>query len=111
MVFVILNVATHPNLKGNSFYGLAIGLTVMAGLIVEGDGDDDDHGGGDPPDDGDDENDAATTTTPKKRKKRCENHAKQCENAVQNGPNNPKTIWKRPESDPKNIRQISCLKR
>ena len=30
LVFVILNVATHPNLKGNSFYGLAIGLTVMA---------------------------------------------------------------------------------
>ena len=29
LVFVILNVATHPNLDGNSFYGFAIGLTVI----------------------------------------------------------------------------------
>ena len=36
LVFVILNVATHPNLKGNSFYGLAIGLTVMAGIFSVG---------------------------------------------------------------------------
>tara|TARA_B100000963_G_C22636271_1_gene677809 strand:+ start:3925 stop:4545 length:621 start_codon:yes stop_codon:yes gene_type:complete len=36
LVFVILNVATHPTLKGNSFYGLAIGLTVMAGIFSVG---------------------------------------------------------------------------
>ena len=36
LVFVILNVATHPNLKENSFYGLAIGLTVMAGIFSVG---------------------------------------------------------------------------
>ena len=36
LVFVILNVATHPNLIGNSFYGLAIGLTVMAGIFSVG---------------------------------------------------------------------------
>ena len=36
LVFVILNVAKHPNLKGNSFYGLAIGLTVMAGIFSVG---------------------------------------------------------------------------
>ena len=36
LVFVILNLATHPNLKGNSFYGLAIGLTVMAGIFSVG---------------------------------------------------------------------------
>ena len=36
LVFVILNVATHPNLKGNSFYGIAIGLTVMAGIYSVG---------------------------------------------------------------------------
>lgn len=36
LVFVILNVATHPNLKGNSFYGLAIGLTVMTGIFSVG---------------------------------------------------------------------------
>ena len=36
LVFVILNVATHPNLDGNSFYGLAIGLTVMAGAYSVG---------------------------------------------------------------------------
>ena len=36
LVFVILNVATHPNLEGNSFYGLAIGLTVMTGAYCVG---------------------------------------------------------------------------
>jgi aquaporin Z len=36
LVFVILNVATHPNLDGNSFYGFAIGLTVMAGAFCVG---------------------------------------------------------------------------
>ena len=36
LVYVILNVATHPNLKGNSFYGLSIGLTVMAGAFSVG---------------------------------------------------------------------------
>ncbi len=36
LVFVILNVATHPNLKDNSFYGFAIGLTVMAGAFSVG---------------------------------------------------------------------------
>ena len=36
LVFVILNVATHPNLEGNSFYGFAIGLTVMAGAFCVG---------------------------------------------------------------------------
>ena len=36
LVFVILNVATHPNLEDNSFYGFAIGLTVMAGAFSVG---------------------------------------------------------------------------
>ena len=36
LVLVILNVACHPNLKGNSFYGIAIGLTVMAGAYSVG---------------------------------------------------------------------------
>jgi aquaporin Z len=36
LVFVILNVATHPNLEGNSFYGFAIGLTVMTGAYCVG---------------------------------------------------------------------------
>lgn len=36
LVFVILNVAKHPNLDGNSFYGFAIGLTVMAGAFCVG---------------------------------------------------------------------------
>ena len=36
LVFVILNVATHPNLDGNSFYGFAIGFTVMAGAFCVG---------------------------------------------------------------------------
>ena len=36
LVFVILNVATHPDLEGNSFYGFAIGLTVMTGAYCVG---------------------------------------------------------------------------
>ena len=36
LVFVILNVATHPNLDGNSFDGFAIGLPVMAGAFCVG---------------------------------------------------------------------------
>ena len=36
LVYVILNVATHPNLEGNSFYGFAIGLTVMTGAYCVG---------------------------------------------------------------------------
>ena len=36
LVFVILNVATHPNLEGNSFYGFAIGFTVMTGAYCVG---------------------------------------------------------------------------
>ena len=36
LVLVILNVACHPKLKDNSFYGLAIGLTVMAGAYSVG---------------------------------------------------------------------------
>ena len=36
LVLVILNVACHPKLKGNSFYGFAIGLTVMGGAYSVG---------------------------------------------------------------------------
>ena len=36
LVFVILNVALNKNLKGNQFYGLAIGLTVTAGAFSVG---------------------------------------------------------------------------
>ena len=36
LVFVILNVAVNKNLKGNQFYGLAIGLTVTAGAFAVG---------------------------------------------------------------------------
>ena len=36
LVYIILNVATHPNLEGNSFYGFAIGLTVMTGAYCVG---------------------------------------------------------------------------
>ena len=36
LVLVILNVACHPRLRDNSFYGLAIGLTVMAGAYSVG---------------------------------------------------------------------------
>ena len=37
LVFVILNVATHPDTKNNQYYGLAIGLTVAAGAFSVGD--------------------------------------------------------------------------
>jgi aquaporin Z len=37
LVFVVLNVATAKGTVGNSFYGLAIGLTVMAGAFAVGD--------------------------------------------------------------------------
>lgn len=33
---VILNVATSPRTEGNSYYGLAIGFTVMAGVLAVG---------------------------------------------------------------------------
>ena len=36
LVFVILNVACHPAIKDNSFYGIAIGLTVMTGAFCVG---------------------------------------------------------------------------
>ena len=36
LVFVILNVATSPEVKGNSYFGLAIGLTVTAGAWCVG---------------------------------------------------------------------------
>ena len=37
LVWVVLNVATSKDHEGNSFYGLAIGLTVMAGAFAVGD--------------------------------------------------------------------------
>ena len=37
LVFVILNVALNESLKGNQFYGLAIGLTVTTGAFSVGD--------------------------------------------------------------------------
>jgi aquaporin Z len=37
LVFVVLNVATAKGTVGNSFYGLAIGMTVMAGAFAVGD--------------------------------------------------------------------------
>ena len=37
LVFVILNVALNKRLEGNQFYGLAIGLTVTAGIFSVGD--------------------------------------------------------------------------
>jgi aquaporin Z len=36
LVFVVLNVATAKGTSGNSFYGLAIGFTVMAGAFAVG---------------------------------------------------------------------------
>jgi len=36
LVFVVLNVATARGTSGNSFYGLAIGFTVMTGAIAVG---------------------------------------------------------------------------
>jgi aquaporin Z len=37
LAFVVLNVATAKGTSGNSFYGLAIGMTVMAGAFAVGD--------------------------------------------------------------------------
>ena len=37
LAYVVLNVATSKNTAGNSFYGLAIGLTVMTGAFAVGD--------------------------------------------------------------------------
>ncbi len=34
--WVVLNTATHKNTAGNSFYGIAIGTTVMAGALTVG---------------------------------------------------------------------------
>jgi aquaporin Z len=36
LAWVVLNVATHKGTAGNSFYGLAIGTTVMTGAIAVG---------------------------------------------------------------------------
>jgi aquaporin Z len=36
LAFVVLNVATSKGTAGNSFYGLAIGMTVMAGAFAVG---------------------------------------------------------------------------
>jgi aquaporin Z len=36
LAYVILNVATAPSLDGNTFYGLAIGLTVLTGIMSVG---------------------------------------------------------------------------
>lgn len=36
LVLVILNVARHPEIDGNQFYGFAIGLTVMVGAFAVG---------------------------------------------------------------------------
>ena len=36
LVLVVLNVATAPTTAGNSYYGLAIGFTVLAGAFVAG---------------------------------------------------------------------------
>lgn len=37
LVYVVLNVATAKGTTGNSYYGLAIGMTVMAGAFAVGD--------------------------------------------------------------------------
>jgi aquaporin Z len=37
LVYVVLNVATSKGTEGNSFYGLAIGMTVMTGAFAVGD--------------------------------------------------------------------------
>ena len=36
LCLVVLNTATHPKTKGNSYYGLAIGFTVLVGAIAGG---------------------------------------------------------------------------
>ena len=37
LAYVVLNAATAEGTSGNSFYGLAIGMTVMAGAFAVGD--------------------------------------------------------------------------
>jgi aquaporin Z len=37
LVYVVLNAATAEDTSGNSFYGLAIGMTVMTGAFAVGD--------------------------------------------------------------------------
>ena len=37
LALVVLNVATSPRTEGNSYYGLAIGFTVMVGATAAGD--------------------------------------------------------------------------
>jgi aquaporin Z len=37
LVYVVLNTATAEGTSGNSFYGLAIGMTVMVGAFAVGD--------------------------------------------------------------------------
>src|SRR5207237_3028450 len=37
LVYVVLNAATAEGTSGNSFYGLAIGMTVMIGSLAVGD--------------------------------------------------------------------------
>jgi aquaporin Z len=37
LVYVVLNSATAEGTEGNSFYGLAIGMTVMVGAFAVGD--------------------------------------------------------------------------
>src|SRR2546427_9161791 len=36
LALVVLNTATHPAVKGNSFYGIAIGFTIAAGAFAGG---------------------------------------------------------------------------
>ena len=36
-MLVILNVAMSPRTRGNAYYGIAIGLTVTAGIVAVGD--------------------------------------------------------------------------
>ena len=36
LILVILSIACHPKIDGNSFYGLAYGLTVMVGIYAVG---------------------------------------------------------------------------
>ena len=36
LVFVVLQVATSPANRGNSYYGVAIGFTLLAGILAVG---------------------------------------------------------------------------
>src|SRR6185295_5881459 len=36
LAWVVLNVATHKSTAGNSYYGVAIGMTVMTGAVAVG---------------------------------------------------------------------------